>query len=466
MDFLADWGVFAPTLVYLWLGSANIIAYYRTRRFSIVPNTNAKLFSNGISFFMFGMVYTLLVSGFQTFTPNPITWVVYLLYLIYPLLYNFLPLNRKIRIIGYNQPLDLYIFRKPELKQEQVTNQNLVNRNNSPALYLILGAMLLCTTISILGFGAQTCGWLDTSLGYSGCVRQITIGGKAIQSVKYSPDGTILAIGGSDALLQLVNVADGNLIRELKGHQDWIDALAFSPAGKMLASASWDKTVKLWNVQDGSLIRTINPPGEYSSNLAFSPDGSLLATGAYNTGVRIWQISDGMELKILPDAINKIAFSPDGTFLATYSHLSDNDFGLILWRVKDWSKAATFSGLKNYILGIAFTPDGQQLIASDGNIFVWKVADGLLVRKIEDKTDIVAFSPKGNLLVSEVEKSKYTLNSPNYFKLWDIQTGQKIKDFGKMQNIIYDLDFSSDGQTVAAASSRDIVRLWKVKPST
>ncbi len=135
MDFLADWGVFAPTLVYLWFGIANIVAYYRTRRFRIDSKTNAKLFSNGISFFMFGMVYTLLVSGFQTFTPSPITWVVYLLYLAYPLLYYFPPLNKKPKIVGYSLPLDLYFFRKPELEEEQTTNGTPANRNNLSTLY-------------------------------------------------------------------------------------------------------------------------------------------------------------------------------------------------------------------------------------------------------------------------------------------------------------------------------------------
>ncbi len=324
--------------------------------------------------------------------------------------------------------------------------------------------------ISVLGLGAQTCGWLDTSVGYSGCVRQITINGQSLESVKYSPDGTILAIGGSDAVLQLVNVADGSLIRELKGHQSRVTALAFSPDGKLLASGSGDSTIKFWKVADGSLIRSINIPLTKSNSdmvLAFSPDGGLLATGAYTTGVRIWQVSDGKEIKIIPDGSFGVAFSPDGTILAAATYpASKSSPEIVLWRVKDWTKLATLSGLKYIARPLIFTPDGQQLIATDGNIFIWKVAEGSLVRKIEDNTKTLALSPKGNLLVSEAGRDSFDFRSPYYMKLWDIQTGQKLKNFGKMRNLISDLDFSPDGQTVAAASSYEIVRLWKVKPSS
>lgn len=467
MDFLANWCIYAPTLVHFWIASAFLIAFLRTRKFTNKSRMNAVSGFYSVIIIIMGVCYGSIVFVNQTIITGFYGWFMYSVYVIVPVLYYFTPFNKKNPIVGYEQPLDLFLYRKPKNVLQEPSGQT-PKFKYLPALALLIGAMLLCTTIGIVGLGAQTCGWLDTSLGYSGCVRQITIDRKSTRSVKYSPNGTILAIGGSDALLQLVNAADGKLIRELKGHQNWVNALAFLPDGKTLASGSWDGTVKFWNVADGSLIRSINIPlskGNSEMELAFSPDGSLLATGAYDTGVRIWQVSDGKEIKIIPDGSYGVAFSPDGTILAAAAFPATGSPEIILWRIKDWTKVTTLSGLKNIARSLTFSPDGEQLIGSDSSIFIWKVADGSLVRKIEDTTRAIAISPKVDLLVTE-EGSYINVNPPNYYlKLWDLQKGQQIAAFGNTRYGINSISFSPDGQTVAV-SNYEVVRLWKVKSST
>jgi WD40 repeat protein len=41
------------------------------------------------------------------------------------------------------------------------------------------------------------------------------------------------------------------------GHAGGVDSVAFSPDGSMIASGSGDKTIKLWRVSDGKLLRTL-----------------------------------------------------------------------------------------------------------------------------------------------------------------------------------------------------------------
>jgi WD40 repeat protein len=58
----------------------------------------------------------------------------------------------------------------------------------------------------------------------------------------------LLASGSSDKTIRLWRVRDGLLLNELKGHTYSVDSLAFSPDGTVLASGSSDGTIGLWQV--------------------------------------------------------------------------------------------------------------------------------------------------------------------------------------------------------------------------
>ncbi|GHO64341.1 hypothetical protein KSC_032330 [Ktedonobacter sp. SOSP1-52] len=65
--------------------------------------------------------------------------------------------------------------------------------------------------------------------------------------VCWSPDGTRLAAGGDDQIVQVWNVTTGARIFTYQGHTKSVYWLAWSPDGKLLASAGEDNRILIWD---------------------------------------------------------------------------------------------------------------------------------------------------------------------------------------------------------------------------
>ncbi|KAF8309447.1 WD40 repeat-like protein [Clavulina sp. PMI_390] len=79
-----------------------------------------------------------------------------------------------------------------------------------------------------------------------------------MNSVAFSPDGTLLASGSHDNTICLWDVHSQALRGEpLRGHTSTVNSVTFLPDGKMLASASDDGSVCIWNLTALTSVTTI-----------------------------------------------------------------------------------------------------------------------------------------------------------------------------------------------------------------
>ncbi|KAG8932142.1 protein with putative role during mitosis [Tulasnella sp. 419] len=89
--------------------------------------------------------------------------------------------------------------------------------------------------------------------------------------------GLFVATGSRDKTVKLWDTTNGQMLRNLSGHDDWVRALAFHPSGKFLLSASDDKTVRVWDLKTGRCLKTIDAHDRFITCLAW---GRALVSGS------------------------------------------------------------------------------------------------------------------------------------------------------------------------------------------
>ena len=106
--------------------------------------------------------------------------------------------------------------------------------------------------------------------------------------------GLARAGGREDLGISIWNADNGEFVRNIIGHEDYIYSLVVLPNG-YLASGSGDSKIKIWNAFDDdfdNLIRTIRTGNNSSiTSLAVLKNGSFLASGCFKE-ILIWDIRD------------------------------------------------------------------------------------------------------------------------------------------------------------------------------
>jgi WD40 repeat protein len=209
-------------------------------------------------------------------------------------------------------------------------------------------------------------------------------------TIDYSPDGALLATGEyfADYHIQIRNAADLSVVHTLPGHIEAPNnfgtySVRFSPDGTLLASGGVDGKVKIWRLSDGTLLRTLSIGTELTPNVftvSFSPDGQLLAAGtdALHT-IKVWRVSDWSIFRtfsfgneIFGYGQSNLAWTPDGVYLVGGRTVYPTPLAIRFWNVATGSLAGEFTDQTDRaIYYIAFTPDGRAFAyAASTNVVV------------------------------------------------------------------------------------------------
>ena len=196
----------------------------------------------------------------------------------------------------------------------------------------------------------------------------------------FAPDGRVLAWGGTDGWLHLLDAGSLRVARSWEASREGITALAFHPDGSRIATGAGfsDSTIRVWDVSHGQPSARMEGHASWVSALAWSPDGRRLASASADQTVRIHDMGPG-GTKVAPavqppplrghrDAVHALAWSPDGQRL----HSGGMDGRVLSW---DPARERTEGGHELAPLSVAsfqFLPGHDQLVAAgwDGSLSV------------------------------------------------------------------------------------------------
>lgn len=155
--------------------------------------------------------------------------------------------------------------------------------------------------------------------------------GDEVNTVPISPDGTQLAYGSGiqDEVFRF-NLSTRKLMSPLSARGDaWqIKSIKFSPDGQLLASGfdhtgDYDEPVEIWNLKNETMIVSIRGHEGGVAGIAFSPSGDLLASMSIEGHVYVWNTVTWLpkhEFNAFDDDLVNIAFSPDDRWLTIASY--------------------------------------------------------------------------------------------------------------------------------------------------
>jgi WD40 repeat protein len=299
-------------------------------------------------------------------------------------------------------------------------------------------------------FGLKATGKLDLALRI-GPLAPVT-------AVAFHPNNTLLAVGSYGQVV-IWDLAKAEPIKQLTNVLGAVNDLRFSPKGDLLAVGGGQPSAKgdlrLYQVSDWNLLATMRGHDDVVFSLAFDADGKRLLSGSFDQSVRLWDVASHASLKEFrhhSDFVYAVAFSPNGKQLVSAS----KDRTVVLLDIETGKSVFTYSGMNDDVMAVAFHPDGKSIVSSgfESGIYWWNALTG---EKI--KTQAGHGVAVHELTFSKDGKRVVSAGADRTVRTWDGGAGIAVKVI-PVSSVTYSVAISSNGKFIASGSFDGLVRLW------
>lgn len=272
----------------------------------------------------------------------------------------------------------------------------------------------------------------------------------SVSSVDWDKNGSRIALGYEDGLVQIWNISDlaNPIIAQTLQAGDWTERAKEAKSRSFLISSS----------------QFLSPV------VRFSPNSQHLVTTSQDDCLRLWDVSTGkLVSEVAYGGVRSPDFSPDGDRLAAI-----NAVGKIqVWKLGNKGKLSlslTETEYSGEVRSATFSQDGLQLITGDPASFrVWDLmnsSSSALVLSAQDQqkdlgyANVSAFDPIRNKIAFGYLGGK--------IRIWDVNTGTTVKEFVGSDNFIglngfpyiASVMYSPDGNWMASEGAVGDVTIW------
>lgn len=306
-----------------------------------------------------------------------------------------------------------------------------------------------------------------------------------IADLAFTPDGEDIVSASDDKTIRIWDWQSGVTLRTIRGYlgngsDGKVFAVAVSPDGKTIAAGGYfgaslgDKPpygdIRLFDFATGKIKAVLKAADYATYDLAFSPDGKTLAAGGADGVVYLWKQDDKatsgwtLDKKLDADSwhIDKLAFAAAGTRLAA----TTTDNGIRLWDVakgEEIALPADAEPLRDIsVMALAISQDGSLFAtgSKDGQVQLWRAADGTLVRNMPRQDFLIGSLTfaKGSRLIASCG---YRCADKHRSIVWNTDSGEKLLDYAGHDGTVYASAANADGALVATAGgTRNAIQVW------
>ena len=276
-----------------------------------------------------------------------------------------------------------------------------------------------------------------------------------LDSVRFSPDGSIFGAGRSDRTFYLFNY-DGERIHhspQLDGG-NWVTSICWSPDGSWFVPGQrYAKVLQRYDPAGNPFGDPIQLPGDMRS-VDWSPDGELIVAGGDNMIVSLVDLRSEKAVAIgkQTHGITQVRFTPDQQQVCSAGF----DGRVRFWSL-DGKPLKVLEAVAAPIRGLAWSSDGDLMATGheDGTIRFWN-AEGKVphvVRGHGDFVESVDFHPDGSLLVSA--------SRDNSLRIWN-RKGELQSTLHGHGGAVIAVHWPADAEQIISCGDDGSIRIWDV----
>ncbi|WP_157557531.1 nSTAND1 domain-containing NTPase [Intrasporangium oryzae] len=298
---------------------------------------------------------------------------------------------------------------------------------------------------------------------------------KAMNRAARAPSEIVVSADGSRVAtvfgkgVEIFDVASGTELNRLPDQPDLLTAVRFSQDGEHDVTAGVGGQALVWRVGAVDLApvdRLLGHAGAIS-DVRYSPkDPGLVLTTGWDGSARLWELTPRTVVAEVDTWMQGADISPDGSEIVSVSdsgevQISDRASGKLT--SEEWADSEL--GKYDY-LRVAWLPDGKRAVLStsaDSAPRIWDRNGSTDARVLEFDDQLtygLAVDPTGQTVAMGDQRNRLVI--------WDVESGKITARLsgGDTSHHVFDVTFVPHTSLVAGASTDGVVRLWDLSQRT